>query len=371
MNLDLFQPRFLDSVRPPRAVESWLEPDGLDVWQPRTFSHGTRFSAFRVLWTLARLASGALVTGGGLLLFAVMVRGAQLYTVLSGSMEPSFPVGSVALVLPRQERAAPYEAGDVLTFRKGSTLVTHRVAEVRAEGGAMLYITRGDANAAPDVEEVPHARVVGQAVFAIPALGYFLKFLRTYTGFALFILLPATLVILNELRLMQGVWKELPFRQRRLLPVGAFVVVLAVATGVGVTRSVFSDTVTLASTTVTVAEATPTPSPSAEPSPEPSAEPSPEPSAEPSPSPSPTAAACVFGDVDVTAVNENTGEGSTNTNEVTVSQECTVTQTDETIIENTVDADASTGGNTASENTDGGSITTGDATISISISNSF
>lgn len=60
---------------------------------------------------------------------------------------------------------------------------------------------------------------------------------------------------------------------------------------------------------------------------------------------------------------------STNTNSVTVEQHCTGSAETETGVTTTVDVTASTGGNKASGNTDGGLVTTGDASIDLSVTN--
>jgi signal peptidase len=84
--------------------------------------------------------------------------GGMTVTVLSGSMEPELPVGSVAIVRPRP--AAEIGVGDVVTFvdrdpEKGtSRIVTHRVIGV--EPGP-AFRTQGDANEDPDVRPVPAA----------------------------------------------------------------------------------------------------------------------------------------------------------------------------------------------------------------------
>ena len=108
-----------------------------------------------------------------MLLLAVRLCGLEVYTVLSGSMEPEYPVGSLIFV-----KAADPEAireGDVITFRLSETLTaTHRVIGVeRGEDGALNFQTKGDANAAADARPVHEKNVVGRPVFKIPHLGYF------------------------------------------------------------------------------------------------------------------------------------------------------------------------------------------------------
>ena len=55
--------------------------------------------------------------------------GYQIYEVVSGSMEPEIPVGSVIYV----KAAAPEEIGEgeIIAFMRNSSVITHRVEENR------------------------------------------------------------------------------------------------------------------------------------------------------------------------------------------------------------------------------------------------
>lgn len=99
--------------------------------------------------------------------------GAQTYTVLTGSMSPGMPPGTMIAVRP-----APIDAvhvGDVVTYqiRSGApAVVTHRVVGTTlSTGGHRLLLTRGDAN---DVDDPPvqSAQLRGIVVMAVPYLGY-------------------------------------------------------------------------------------------------------------------------------------------------------------------------------------------------------
>lgn len=139
-----------------------------------------------------------------LVLIALLFVGAALpgtnysiKTVLSGSMEPVIRVGSVIVVRP----TGSYEIGDIITFetRRGSGIpTTHRIEDIRVEGGRPIYITKGDANPITDITEVREADIIGKTIFSIPYLGYMIEFVRKPMGFALVVILPATLVVISE-----------------------------------------------------------------------------------------------------------------------------------------------------------------------------
>ena len=95
-------------------------------------------------------------------------------TVLSGSMEPAFSAGDLVVI----HREEAYAVGDVITYRNGSALITHRLIGDGPEG----VTTKGDFNDTPDLEPVAVKQIVGRVVLVIPALGRVLLFLRTPAG---------------------------------------------------------------------------------------------------------------------------------------------------------------------------------------------
>lgn len=131
-----------------------------------------------------------LIAFAGVLL-APRIFGVQPMAVLSGSMEPTYHVGSLIYVKEGVSKD-DIEIGDPITFKiNDETIVTHRVVEIDAEGN---YITKGDANEANDGGSVSFANVVGMPVFTIPYLGFLASYATTKTG--LIILVTAILVIL-------------------------------------------------------------------------------------------------------------------------------------------------------------------------------
>ncbi len=109
--------------------------------------------------------------------------GWQVYSILTGSMEPALPVGSAIYV--QEWEAGDLQPGDVITFTLGnatSLVETHRVVENDAQAGQL--ITKGDANAEPDINPVAYDRVVGKVVFCIPFLGNVARLFRTGAGMA-------------------------------------------------------------------------------------------------------------------------------------------------------------------------------------------
>ena len=151
----------------------------------------------RTLRTLLSAISTLLVitvVALAILLVGVRLVGLTPYTVLSGSMEPAYHVGSLIYVRPID--AQDIEVGTPLTFTvsDGSLVATHRVVEIITENGETLYITKGDAN---DVTDPPlkYSRVIGSPVFSIPFLGYFSTWLQSGAGVIAGIALAAMLLL--------------------------------------------------------------------------------------------------------------------------------------------------------------------------------
>lgn len=117
-----------------------------------------------------------------LLLAAPILLGYRPVVVLSGSMEPAYPVGSIIYY-----KQTPFEAldkGDAITFAIGEqSLATHRIVSV--DRAAKTFVTKGDANPAQDAEPVPYDRVRGKASgFALPYAGYATGYLRQWYAVA-------------------------------------------------------------------------------------------------------------------------------------------------------------------------------------------
>ena len=96
------------------------------------------------------------------------VMGYEEMAVLTGSMEPNYPVGS--LIFVKEENPENLQVGDVITYRlSGDTVVTHRVVEINKDEQSV--ITKGDANESNDGSPVPYSKIVGEAKGKIPYLG--------------------------------------------------------------------------------------------------------------------------------------------------------------------------------------------------------
>ena len=117
-------------------------------------------------------------------LVGVRLFGFQVFSVLSGSMEPEYHVGS--LIYVKEVDYHELKSGDVITFMLSEDLVaTHRIVDVypdQDDPTVLRYQTKGDANEAADGTLVHYKNVIGTPVFTIPYLGYVADFIQNPPG---------------------------------------------------------------------------------------------------------------------------------------------------------------------------------------------
>jgi signal peptidase len=121
--------------------------------------------------------------------------------VLTGSMEPTMPVGSLAYI-DESVSAGAIRPGDIITFSDPSAdrHITHRVVEVVADDrGTLAFRTKGDANHTADETLVPAANLIGREVFDVPHVGNWSNWIREKNHILMILWLPAALVIAGEL----------------------------------------------------------------------------------------------------------------------------------------------------------------------------
>ena len=153
-------------------------------------------SAIKRIWNLVTTGLVVLVVVLALLLAGVRLFGLQVYTVLSGSMEPTYHVGSLIYV----KKVDPFtlQSGDVITFMlDADTLAPHRIVGVvpdESDPTTVRFRTKGDANAMEDGSLVHYKNVVGSPIFTIPGLGYVASYIQKPPG--LYFTIAAAVVIL-------------------------------------------------------------------------------------------------------------------------------------------------------------------------------
>lgn len=138
----------------------------------------------------------ALIVVFAFLLVGVRIFDVQIYSVLSGSMEPTYKVGSVIYV--KDINTSELKEKDPITFQlTNNTVATHRIVDIQEdENGNKLFQTKGDANDKVDEKLVKESEIIGKPIFTIPYLGYIAHFMQTKQGMITTIGIAIALIII-------------------------------------------------------------------------------------------------------------------------------------------------------------------------------
>lgn len=129
-------------------------------------------------------ALATIVVVFAILLVGVKLVGIEVYTILSPSMESTYPTGSLIYLVDADP--AELKEGDVITFRvTDSMTATHRIVELvpdESNPGIFRFRTKGDNNKTVDGSLVEYDEVIGKPVFCIPLLGYLAQYIQHPPG---------------------------------------------------------------------------------------------------------------------------------------------------------------------------------------------
>ena len=110
--------------------------------------------------------------------------------VLTGSMEPTYKVGSI--IYYKKAQKSEINVGDAITFKlSDGSYVSHRVVGLVGDN----FLTKGDANNTQDPNPVNISNVVGKDMkTSLPVMGYFVKII----GDNKFVIVLLVLILLAE-----------------------------------------------------------------------------------------------------------------------------------------------------------------------------
>ncbi|WP_104192483.1 signal peptidase I [Cryobacterium sp. Y82] len=149
------------------------------VNRPQESAVASRAPLESSIWSYLGFALSAvlllLVVGLGVVLVVIpRATGATPLTVLTSSMEPGLPPGTLVIVRPVAAEAL--RLGDVVTYQMESgdaRVVTHRIISiVSSSDGSRSFIVQGDNNSAPDDDPVLAEQIQGRLWYAVPYVGY-------------------------------------------------------------------------------------------------------------------------------------------------------------------------------------------------------
>ena len=150
------------------------------------------------IWNIITTVLVVAVVVLALLLAGPRLVGMDVFTVLSGSMEPAYHTGS--LIYVKDVDPFEIEPGQVITFMiSEDTVATHRVVGIvpdEDEPGTIRFRTKGDANNVEDGSLVHYKNIIGTPVFTIPQLGYLANYIQNPPGMYLAISAGAILLMM-------------------------------------------------------------------------------------------------------------------------------------------------------------------------------
>lgn len=145
------------------------------------------------IWNIVSTVLVVIVVLFAILLVGVRLFGIQVYSVISGSMEPEYPVGS--LIYVKDVDPSQIQVNDVITYVLPNDMPsTHRVIGIDKQN--QLFYTKGDANKTEDGAPVHFRNLIGKPVFTIPLLGYVAHFIQHPPGMYVAIAIGAILLII-------------------------------------------------------------------------------------------------------------------------------------------------------------------------------
>ena len=138
------------------------------------------------------LLSLAVIMVGAITVLVVLPRltHSSALTVLTGSMTPEIPVGSVVVVRPVDTHSL--KAGDIATYQVApgkDSYITHRIVKINNMKDPATFIFKGDANRGRDLEPVQAGAIRGEVWFHVPYLGAIRDALHGKAGLSLLAML--------------------------------------------------------------------------------------------------------------------------------------------------------------------------------------
>ena len=119
------------------------------------------------------------------------------FIVLSGSMETEIYAGDIAVV--KEIDASKIKEGDIIAFREGETVITHRIVEKQEKNGETILYTKGDNNNERDENTVSLEQIEGIYRFRIAGLGNIAMFVQTPTGILACLSIPLALLVIMQI----------------------------------------------------------------------------------------------------------------------------------------------------------------------------
>ncbi|MBR1802457.1 MAG: signal peptidase I [Clostridia bacterium] len=95
--------------------------------------------------------------------------GIKTYVIISGSMKPELDIGDIVIV--KSAKIEKLQVGDIISYRQGQSVITHRITEIILEGEQVQYKTKGDNNNTEDSGTIGFELIEGKVIKKVPFIG--------------------------------------------------------------------------------------------------------------------------------------------------------------------------------------------------------
>lgn len=119
--------------------------------------------------------------------------GKKAFIIVSGSMIPTIEIGDIVVI----DDSSNVQVGDVIAFRRNTTVIVHRIINEMDIDGVVKYQTKGDNNNVADIELVEVENIEGIYRTKIPYVGKVLMFL--YNNLAVVIIIIIIIMLIKYL----------------------------------------------------------------------------------------------------------------------------------------------------------------------------
>ncbi len=103
--------------------------------------------------------------------------GIKSFVIVSESMEPTIMTNDVIFIVDTSKENL--EVGDIISFRTGDYINTHRIVRIEERNGEEVYITKGDNNSNEDRTPVKFQDIEGKYLFRLPKIGKITEMLKS------------------------------------------------------------------------------------------------------------------------------------------------------------------------------------------------
>jgi len=122
--------------------------------------------------------------------------GIKTYVIISGSMEPEIQIGDI--VITKEVDIEELNLGDIISYRKGESVITHRITKIEKEDEKIVITTKGDSNNAEDTYEITEGNIEGRVIKVIPSIGNISLLLQNKIIIILILLIAFLIYSRNE-----------------------------------------------------------------------------------------------------------------------------------------------------------------------------